>query len=170
MNSNFPPTPPAHILACHHCSHPCCCLCAIAIAIAVPPLPMLPLSCADPKMPLPLLPLWHTFSAQATRSCPRVAHAAAATAAYFLPQQQWLPKPQGHSQLETERAQPSGHWRWHDDAVESVVVVVVPAIVTVFVVVVSIIRIGANAMTTANTHDVVARTGLGSTTLPATQR
>ncbi len=169
MNSNFPPMPLAHILACHHCCHHCRCLCTIAIAIAVPPLLTLPLSRADPEMLLPLLPPWHTFSAQATRGCPQVAAAVAAAVAYFLPQQQQLPKPQGHSQPETERAQPSGHWRWHNDAVESVVVIVVPAIFAVFVVVVSIILIGANAMMTVVAHDVVAWTGLQSTTLPTTQ-
>ncbi len=81
-----------------------------------------------------------------------------------------FPKLQGRSQPETERAQPSGHWQWHDNEVESIVVVVVPAIVAVFVVVVSIIPIGTNATTTVVARDVVARTGSRSTTLPTTQR
>jgi hypothetical protein len=169
MNSNFPPTPPAHILACHHRCHHCCCLCAIAIATAVPPLPMLLLSCAEPKMPLPLLPPRHTFSAQATRGCPQVAAAAAAATAYFLPQQQRLPKPRGRTHPETERAQPSSHRQQYDDEVESVVVVIVPAVVAVFVVVISIIPSGANATTTVVACDVVAQTGLQSTTSPMTQ-
>jgi hypothetical protein len=169
MNSNFPPMLLAHILACHHCCHHCRCLCAIAIAIAVLLLPMLPLSRADPKMLLPLLPPRHTFSAQATRGCTQVSAAAVAAAAYFLPQQQGLLKPRGSSQPETERAQPSGHWQWHDNAVESVVVVVVPTVVAVFVVIVSIIPIGANAMTTIVARDVVARTGSQSATSPMTQ-
>jgi hypothetical protein len=59
----------------------------------------------------------------------------------------------------------------HDDAVESIVIVViVPAIVAVFVVVVSIIPIGADATTTVIACDVVTRTGLQSTTSPMTQR
>ncbi len=170
MNSDFPPMPPAHILACLHCCHHCCCLCAIAIAIAVPPLPTLPLSRADPKMPLPLLPPWHTFSAQALRGCPQVAAAAAAAVSYFLPQQQRLPKPRGRSQPETERMQPSGHRQWHNNAVKSIVVIVVPAIVAVFVNVVSIIPIGANATMTIVACDVIAWTSLQSKTLPTTQR
>ena len=159
MNSDFPPMPPAHILTCHHRCHHCRCLYTIAITIAVPPLPTLPLLCADPEIPLPLLPPWHTFSAQATRGCPRVAAAAAAAVAYFLPQQQQLPKPRGRSQPETERAQPSGHRLWHNDVVESVVIVVVPAVVAVFVVVISIIPISADATMTVVAHDDVARTG-----------
>jgi hypothetical protein len=132
---------------------------------------MLLLLRTDPEMLLPLLPPRHTFSAQAMRGCPQVATAAAAAVAYFLPQQQQLPKPRGRSQPETERAQPSSHRQWHDNAVESIVVVIIaPAIVAVFVVVVSIIPIGADATATVVACDVVTRTGLQSTTLPTTQR
>jgi hypothetical protein len=43
--------------------------------------------------------------------------------------------------------------------VESVVIVVVPAVVAVFVVVISIIPISADAAMTVVAHDDVARTG-----------
>jgi hypothetical protein len=45
---------------------------------------------------------------------------------------------------------PSGHRQWHNNAVESVIVVILPADVTVVILIVSIIPIGANATTTAS--------------------
>jgi hypothetical protein len=65
--------------------------------------------------------------------------------------------------------QPSGHWQQHNNALESVIIVVIPAVVAVFVVVVSIIPIGTDATMTVVAHDVIARTGLQSTTLLTTQ-
>jgi hypothetical protein len=48
---------------------------------------------------------------------------------------------------------PSGHQRWHNNAVESVIVVIVPANVAVVILIVSIVPIGANATTTASKDD-----------------
>jgi hypothetical protein len=50
---------------------------------------------------------------------------------------------------------PSGHRRWHNDAVESVVVVIVPANIAVVILIVSIVPIGADATTTASKDDDV---------------
>jgi hypothetical protein len=48
---------------------------------------------------------------------------------------------------------PFGHWQWHNNAVESVVVVIVPANVAVVVLIVSIVPIGADATMTASKDD-----------------
>jgi hypothetical protein len=40
---------------------------------------------------------------------------------------------------------PSGHWQWHNNAVESVVVVIIPANIAVVVLIASIVPIGADA-------------------------
>ncbi len=48
---------------------------------------------------------------------------------------------------------PSGHWRWHNNAVESVIVVIILANVAVVVLIISIVPIGANATTTASKDD-----------------
>ncbi len=48
---------------------------------------------------------------------------------------------------------PSGHWRWHNNSVESVVVVIVPTDIAVVVLIILIVPISANAMTTASKDD-----------------
>ncbi len=48
---------------------------------------------------------------------------------------------------------PSGHQQWHNNAVESVIVVIVPAKVAVVVLIISIVPIGTNAMTNASKDD-----------------
>jgi hypothetical protein len=48
---------------------------------------------------------------------------------------------------------PSGHRRWHNNAVESVVIVIAPADVSVAILIVLIVPIGDNAMTTASKDD-----------------
>jgi hypothetical protein len=60
---------------------------------------------------------------------------------------------------------PSGHWQWHNDAVESVVVV--PAVIAVEVVVILIVLIGTNAIkTTSNNDDAMSLHGRACGVLP----